>query len=69
MEVIPVDGKGFVDLNVLENMLDDNVLVVSVMAVNMKWAPFKTFPVSPVCLPVAAFCFTATLRRHLPPWT
>ena len=34
VELIPVDGEGFVDLNALENMLNDNVLVVSVMAVN-----------------------------------
>ena len=34
VDVIPVDGEGFVDLNALENMLDDNVLVVSVMSVN-----------------------------------
>ena len=34
VEVIPVDCEGFVDLIALENMLDDTVLVVSVMAVN-----------------------------------
>ena len=34
VETIPVDGEGFVDLGVLEEMLDDRVLVASVMAVN-----------------------------------
>ena len=34
METIPVDGEGFVDLNALEAMVDEEVLVVSVMAVN-----------------------------------
>ena len=34
VETIPVDGEGFVDLNALEGMVDDEVLVVSVMAVN-----------------------------------
>ena len=34
VETIPVDGEGFVRLNVLETMLDETVLVASVMAVN-----------------------------------
>ena len=34
VETIPVDRKGFVDLDVLEKMLDDSVLVASIMAVN-----------------------------------
>ena len=34
VEIIPVDGEGFVDLNALEAMVDEEVLVVSVMAVN-----------------------------------
>ena len=34
VETIPVDRDGFVDLDVLEKMLDDSVLAVSVMAVN-----------------------------------
>ena len=34
VESIPVDGEGFVDLNALEAMVDEEVLVVSVMAVN-----------------------------------
>ena len=32
--VVPVDGKGFVDLDALEDMVDETVLAVSVMAVN-----------------------------------
>ncbi len=32
--VIPVDGEGFVRLDAIEDMLDDSVLVASVMAVN-----------------------------------
>ena len=34
IETIPVDGEGFVDLEILESMLDDSVLVASIMAVN-----------------------------------
>ncbi len=34
VDTIPVDGEGFMDLNVLEGMVDEEVLVVSVMAVN-----------------------------------
>ena len=34
VEVVPVDGEGFVDLDALEKMVDETVLVVSVMAVN-----------------------------------
>ena len=34
VEIIPVDGEGFVNLDALKDMLDEKVLVVSVMAVN-----------------------------------
>ena len=34
VETIPVDGEGFVDLEALKAMVDETVLVVSVMAVN-----------------------------------
>ena len=34
VETIPVDGEGFVDFEALEVMVDETVLVVSVMAVN-----------------------------------
>ena len=34
VEIIPVDGEGFVDLDALEDMVDENVLAASVMAVN-----------------------------------
>ena len=34
VETIPVDGKGFIDLDALERMVDDSVLAVSIMAVN-----------------------------------
>ena len=34
VETIPVDGEGFVDLDALEDMVDETVLAVSVMAVN-----------------------------------
>ena len=44
VEVIPVDSEGFVNLNALENMLDDNVLVVSVMAVNNEVGAIQDIP-------------------------
>ena len=34
VDVVPVDSKGFVDLGVLEEMVDETVLAVSIMAVN-----------------------------------
>ena len=34
LETIPVDREGFIDLDVLESMLDSSVLVASIMAVN-----------------------------------
>ena len=34
VETIPVDAEGFVDLEALQGMLDETVLVVSIMAVN-----------------------------------
>ena len=34
VEIIPVDDKGFVDLDALRDMVDETVLLVSVMAVN-----------------------------------
>ena len=34
VETIPVDSEGYIDLDVLESMLDDSVLVASIMAVN-----------------------------------
>ena len=34
VDIIPVDGEGFVELDALENMVDETVLFVSIMAVN-----------------------------------
>ena len=34
VETVPVDGEGFVRLDVLEDMVDDAVLIASIMAVN-----------------------------------
>ena len=34
VEIVPVDGKGFVNLGALQEMLDETVLLVSIMAVN-----------------------------------
>ena len=34
VEAIPVDSEGFVELSALEEMMDDDVLIVSVMAIN-----------------------------------
>ena len=44
IETIPVDGKGFVDLDALEGMLDDSVLVVSIMAVNNEVGTIQDLP-------------------------
>ena len=43
-ETIPVDGEGFLDLGSLERMLDDDVLAVSVMAVNNEVGTIQDVP-------------------------
>ena len=44
VEVIPVDGRGFVSLDALEEMLDETVLVASVMAVNNEIGTIQDIP-------------------------
>ena len=44
VDVIPVDPAGFVRLDVLEGMLDDSVLVASVMAVNNEVGTIQDIP-------------------------
>ena len=44
VETIPVDRKGFVDLDVLEKMLDDSVLAASIMAVNNEVGTIQDLP-------------------------
>lgn len=44
VEFIPVDEEGFLDLGTLEAMLDDSVLVVSVMAVNNEIGTIQDLP-------------------------
>ena len=52
VEIIPVDGEGFVDLQTLESMVDETVLVVSIMAVNNEIGTIQdTESISEVLLP------------------
>ena len=44
VETIPVDREGFIDLDVLETMLDDSVLVASIMAVNNEVGTIQDLP-------------------------
>ena len=44
VDIIPVDREGFIDLRVLENMVDDTVLVGSVMAVNNEVGTIQDLP-------------------------
>ena len=44
VETIPVDRDGFIDLNALENMVDESVFVVSVMAVNNEVGTIQHLP-------------------------
>ena len=53
VETIPVDGEGFVDLEALAAMVDETVLVASIMAVNNEIGTIQDLP------PIAAL-----LRRH-----
>ena len=52
-ETIPVDGEGFVDLDILESMLDGSVLVASIMAVNNEVGTIQDLP-----------AITTLLARH-----
>ena len=53
VEIAPVNGEGFVDLDVLESMLDGSVLVASIMAVNNEVGTIQDLP-----------AITALLARH-----
>ena len=44
LEIIPVDGEGFVNIEALRQMLDDSVLVVSIMAVNNEVGTIQDIP-------------------------
>ena len=44
VETIPVDKEGFVDLNILETMLDGSVLAASIMAVNNEVGTIQDLP-------------------------
>ena len=44
METIPVDGEGFVDVEALERMVDETVLVASIMAVNNEIGTIQDLP-------------------------
>lgn len=44
VDIIPVDKKGEVDIDALEGLLDDTVLVVSVMAVNNEIGTIQDIP-------------------------
>ena len=44
VEQTPVDGEGFVDLDALTDKLDDNTLVVSIMAVNNEVGTIQDIP-------------------------
>ncbi len=44
VETIPVDREGFIDLDVLETMLDDSVLAASIMAVNNEVGTIQDLP-------------------------
>ena len=45
VEIIPVDGEGFINLDVLESLLDDSVLAASIMAVNNEVGTIQDLPV------------------------
>ena len=44
VEIVPVNGEGFVDLDILESMLDGSVLAVSIMAVNNEVGTIQDLP-------------------------
>ena len=44
LETIPVDREGFIDLDVLESMLDGSVLAASIMAVNNEVGTIQDLP-------------------------
>ena len=42
--MVPVDGEDFVDLGILESMLDGSVLAASIMAVNNEVGTIQDLP-------------------------
>ena len=44
VDTIPVDGEGFIDMRALESMLDDSVLVASIMAANNEVGTIQDLP-------------------------
>ena len=44
VDTIPVDGEGFIDMEALESMLDDSVLVASIMAANNEVGTIQDLP-------------------------
>ena len=44
VEIVPVDGEGFVDLNILETLLDGSVALASIMAVNNEVGTIQDVP-------------------------
>ena len=57
--VLPVDHNGLVDLDMLENVLDDRTLVVSVMAVNNEIGVVQPLPtIASLCRAVGAYLHT-----------
>ena len=69
VETIPVDGEGLVDLGALEDMLDEQVLVASVMAVNNEIGTIQDIPSIATLLRRHDVLFTATRRRPPAAWT
>ena len=69
VEFIPVDREGFVDLAALEDLVDERVLVASVMAVNNEIGTSKTFPASLPCFTGMGPCFTAMPPKPRARWT
>ena len=44
VDTIPVDGEGFIDMEALESLLDDSVLVASIMATNNEVGTIQDLP-------------------------
>lgn len=60
VDIIPVDGKGFVIIDALKDALDDRVLVVSIMRSTTKSARCKTSPRFTTPQERMGRCYTAT---------
>ena len=64
LELLPVDAYGFVDQTILKNTLSDDVLAVSIMAVNNEIGTIEDIVGFPGSFETVTRSFIVMPRRH-----